>query len=112
MSFACGEQAAFEGDREGVECWLPAVHPSSSTAAGRVKAAHDHEEAFERGLLVGEVPFGPRGATHAGVQGLDRVGGVDDPADLRVVGQERGELGPGVLPQPGETPDTWSPRSR
>jgi len=90
MSLACGEQAAFEGDREGVECWLPGVHPSPSTTPGRVQAPDDHVEALERGLLVGEVPLRPRGSAHPGVERLDRVGGVDDPADLGVVGQQRG----------------------
>jgi hypothetical protein len=35
----------------------------------------------------------------AGVDRLDRVGGVDDPADLGVEPQERGELLPRVLLQ-------------
>src|SRR6266581_4248499 len=32
----------------------------------------------------------------------DRVGRADDGADLAVEGQERHELGPGVLPQPDD----------
>lgn len=49
-----------------------------------------------------EVPAGLDRPPVAGVEGLDGVGGADDAADLHVVVQERHELGPRVLPQPGD----------
>ena len=52
MSFGCGEQAAFEGDREGVECGLPAVHPPTATTSGRVEAPDDHVEALQGGVVA------------------------------------------------------------
>jgi len=57
---------------------------------------------LEGGLLGGEVAAGLDRAAEPGVQRLDRVGGGDQRPDLGVEGQERGELGPGVLPQPDD----------
>ena len=65
----CGwEEASFEGDGEGVEGGLPAVHPALAAFAGGVEAADDQVEALERGLLVGEVPPGLGRPAHPGVQ--------------------------------------------
>ena len=62
---------------------------------------HDgHVDALQRGLLVREVAAGLDRPPDPGVDGLDRVGGADDPADLGVEAEERHELRPGVLPQP------------
>jgi hypothetical protein len=43
----------------------------------------DQVEDFERGLLVGEMAAVADGAAEARVQRLDRVGGVDDLAQLK-----------------------------
>src|SRR5919112_1462673 len=94
-----GEDAAFEGDREGVECGLPAVHPALAALSGGVEAADNKVEAFQGGLLVGEVASGSGGTAEAGVQAFDRVRRVDHPSDFGAVVQERRELGPGVVPQ-------------
>ena len=93
------EEAAFEGDGEGVEGGLPAVHPAFLAGAFRVERSDDEVEALDRGLLVGEVPAGPGGSPEPGVQRLDGVRRVDHPADLGRVVEERHELGPGVAPQ-------------
>ena len=49
------EEAAFEGDGEGVECGLPAVHPSFLAGAFRVERSDDEVNAFDRRLFVREV---------------------------------------------------------
>lgn len=92
--------AAFEGDREGVERGLPPHGPSCLAPAGRVQGPGDEVEALQGGLFGREVPAGADGAPVAGVDGLDRVRRADDPADLHVVVQEGHELRPGVVPQP------------
>ncbi len=56
-------------------------------------------DAFQGGVLVGEMAAGADRAADAGVDRLDRVRGADDAADLGVEGQEQGELGPRVLPK-------------
>jgi hypothetical protein len=55
-------------------------------------------EAFEGGLLVGEVPAGLGPAPVAGVQALDGVGGADDLPDGVRQAEEGHELAPGPLP--------------
>jgi hypothetical protein len=75
------EDAAFEGDREGVECGFRAVHPALASLAGRVEAADDKIETLQRGLLVGDVPTRPRGAPEAGVLSVQEY----DIADVRPV---------------------------
>jgi hypothetical protein len=69
-----GEEAFFEGDGEGVEGGLRAVHPALAALAGGVQAADDQVEAFERGLLVGEVAAVLDDLAELVVQRLDRVG--------------------------------------
>lgn len=97
-----GAEAPVDGDLEGVQRGLPAVGPADPPAPGGVQGHRGQVQALEGGLLGGEVPAGVDRAVVAGVQGLDRVRGADDGADLAVEGQEREELGPGVLPQPGD----------
>jgi len=87
MSVACGEQAAFEGDREGVECWLPAIHPSPSTTPGRIEAANHQGEALEGGLAgaeVGEYFGGPAvdgGREPGDLWDVDGGGPVEEPLE-------------------------------
>ena len=71
-----GRHAVGEGDGEGVECWLPACHPSCLTGAFGVQASGDEVEGFQGGLLVGEVAAGADGPSEAGVQRFDRVSEV------------------------------------
>lgn len=55
--------------------------------------------AFPRGLAVaGEVTPGADGAADLRVQRLDRVGGVDEPADFGWIVEERDHLVPGPSP--------------
>lgn len=55
-----------------------------SATAGWVGAAHGQVQAFQRGLLVGEVPAGSGRSAHPGVQRLDGVGGWRSPGGSRV----------------------------
>ena len=94
MVFPARGEAAVEGDVEGVQGGLPPVGPALPSAAGGVQADDDEVEVLEGGLLGGEVAAGLDRAAEPGVQRLDRVGGADQRADLRVEGQERDELVP------------------
>src|SRR5919201_566778 len=70
---------------------LPASAPSLLASTRRVEAAD------------GEV---------AGVHALDRVRRIDDLADLRAVGQEGDEIGPGVFPQADDRRVAVAPLAR
>src|SRR5690349_18683794 len=91
--------SSLEGDGERVERGLPPRDPASSPATGRVEAADGEVQAFQSRLLVGEVTACAHRAAEACVQTLDRVGRVDDLADLRAVSEEGHKLWPGVLPE-------------
>lgn len=91
--------SSFERDREGVQRGLPSRDPACSAAACWVEASDREVQAFQSGLFVGEVAARADRTTEASVQALDRVGRVNDFADLGAVGEERHELGPGVLPE-------------
>ena len=94
MSCACGEQAAFEGDREGVECGLPAVHPPPSTTPGRVEAACDQVEATTPDRL----PAGPVELSASDAKALrngvpsSRIGEASGATDHGWVGRWRGAV--------------------
>jgi hypothetical protein len=103
MLFLAGGQPSVEGDVEGVQGGLPAVGPALSACPGGVKTHNGKVDAFERGLLGGEVPAGIDRSPDAGVDALNGVGRADDRADLPVELQERHELGPGVGPEPGDS---------
>ena len=64
-----------------------------------VGIVQDQERQLQRGLVGGEVAAGPDGAAQLGVQGLDGVRGVDDPADVLGKGEERDHALP--VPPPG-----------
>ena len=70
----CRWHAVGEGDGERVQRGLPPHGPSCLTLAGGVQRSGDQVQAFQRGLLVREVPAGPDRPAVAGVEGLDRVG--------------------------------------
>ena len=73
--------------------------------------AHDsHVDAFERGLVVGEVATCFDRPPDPSVHRLDRVGGADHPADLRVEREERDELSPSLVPEPDDRRVTGAPR--
>src|SRR5690606_3739384 len=57
---------------------------------------------LESGLVVGEVPAAVGGLPEPGVQALDRIRGVHDPADFRRERQKRSELLPRLPPQPND----------
>src|SRR5918994_790252 len=46
------DDTAFEGDREGVERWLPAHRPAGPSAAGGVEGPGDEVEALQRHALL------------------------------------------------------------
>ena len=50
-----GEDAAFEGDGEGVECTLPSVRPAFLSLAGGVKITHQEVETLQCCLFGGEM---------------------------------------------------------
>jgi hypothetical protein len=89
--FSACRQAAIEGDVEGVE-GLSTDWSKLAALAGRVEAADDQIQAFERGLFVGEVPTGLDGSAEPCVEAFDGVGRADDRADLRIEVEERCEL--------------------
>jgi hypothetical protein len=72
------------------------------SSAGGVKADDGEVEVLEGSLLGGEVTAGLYRAAEPGVQALDGVGRADDGPYFPVEGQERDELGPGVLPEPDD----------
>jgi hypothetical protein len=107
---ACAE-AAVEGDVEGVHSGLPTVGPALAALAGRVEA-HDRQiEAFEGGLFGREVAAGVHGSAEPGINRFDRVCRADDGSYFPVKGQERHELGPGVLPEPDDRRVAFLPRA-
>jgi hypothetical protein len=57
-------------------------------------------EQLDDGVVAGEVAAGLGDLAELVVQALDAVGGVEQLADRRGEGQERGELLPGVFPDP------------
>jgi len=57
-------------------------------------------EQLDDGVVGREVAAGLGDLAELVVQRLDAVGGVEQPADARGEGEERGELLPGVLPDP------------
>ena len=61
-------------------------------------AVQDQEEELQRRVVGREMSPGPDGAAELGVQGLDRVGGVDPFSDVLGEGVERDDLGPGAPP--------------
>src|SRR6202035_4070951 len=87
-------------DVEGVQGGFPPVAPAFPSSPGGVEADDGEVEVLEGGLLGGEVAAGFDRAADPRVEGLDRVGLADDRPYLPVEGQERDELGPGVLPEP------------
>src|SRR5579862_1529519 len=94
--------SAFEGDCEGVEGGLPAGRRSLLASTRRVEAADGEVEAFHRCLLGREVTTRSHTTAQSRVHALDRVGAVQDLADLRAVGKERHKLRPSVFPQPDD----------
>src|SRR5579859_4301326 len=62
-------------------------------------AADGEVQTLHRRLLGREVTASTHASAQPGVHALDRVGAVQDFADLGVVGEEGHELGPGVVPQ-------------
>src|SRR4029453_4882891 len=94
------DDAAFEGEGEGVEGWLPTGDPSCPAPPGRVQRREREGETFEGGLLGREVAASPHRSPDAGVERLDGVGAADDATDFDVEGEERHELGPRAVPQP------------
>ena len=54
------------------------------SAACGVKRPQRKLEAIDRVLLIGEVPASAHGTPEPGVEGLDRVRGEDDSADLEL----------------------------
>lgn len=82
--------------------------------------AQDQIEELERGLIAREVAAGPDRPAQLGVQGLDGVGGVDDPADVGREGEERDHrrpVAPGfstaICPMPpAPTANGFRPRRR
>src|SRR5947208_10932889 len=101
-SASCGAEPAVEFHVERVECFLPAVGPPDLALAGRVEGEGGQVDALECALLVREVPGGVRGPPVAGVDRLDGVRAADHRADLAVEGEEGYELGPDLLPPPGD----------
>jgi hypothetical protein len=97
----CGEPAV-EGDVEGVRGGLAVQGPVGLSLAGGVEGHGRHMDALQGGGLVGEGASGLDRPPDTGVHGLDRVGRADDAAGLGVEPQERGELLPRVLPEPGD----------
>jgi hypothetical protein len=69
-----------------------------SRTTWRKTLAQDQEDELRRRLVAGEMAPRSHRAPEFGVQGLDRVGGVDDFADRRSEGEERDDLLP--LPPP------------
>ena len=61
-------------------------------------SVQDQEEQLHRRLVGREVAPGADGAAQLGVQGLDGIRGVEDPADLVGEGVERDDLAPGAAP--------------
>ena len=88
-----------EGDRERVQRGLPPHHPACPPAASGVKRPRHEVKALERGLLVREVSACLHGPAVSRVDGLDRVGRADHPADLDIALQERHELRPRAAPE-------------
>ena len=78
-------EPAREGDRERVQCGLPAHHPACPSTAGGVKGAGDHIQTLQRRRLVREMAPGPHGATVAGVDRLNGVCRANDPSHLHVI---------------------------
>src|SRR5438067_12207483 len=69
--FPAGGQASVEGDLKGVEGFLPAVGPAFAALYGGVEAHDGKVDAFECGLLVGEVAAGVDRSADAGVDRFD-----------------------------------------
>src|SRR4051812_5780500 len=67
---------------QGVEDVLPAGGLAGHVLPVLALLRRDEVEHLERGLLVGEVAAMTDGASEARVQRLDRVGGVDELAQL------------------------------
>jgi FkbM family methyltransferase len=63
-----------------------------------LRSVQDQVEELGGGIVAGEVASGPDGAAQLGIQGLDRIAGVDDPPDVVREGEERDDLGPGPPP--------------
>src|SRR3954454_9389435 len=76
--------AVGEGHGECVQGGLPPRHPACLTGALRVESSGDQVQAFQCGLLGGEVSADGDRAPVPGVQRLDRVGAEQDPANLDV----------------------------
>ena len=53
------EDTVFEGDREGVQCRLPAHRPAGPAASAGIEGSGHQVQAFEGGLLGREVPANP-----------------------------------------------------
>lgn len=62
----------------------------------------DQEQELHRRLVGREVAAGPNRPAQLGIEGLDGVRGMDDPADLRREGEERDDLAPVPLPSQGD----------
>jgi hypothetical protein len=71
------DDSSLEGYSECVEGGLPSHRPACSVSACGVEGSGGEVEALQGGRVVGEVPLGSDGASVAGVERLDRVGGVD-----------------------------------
>ena len=63
-----------------------------------LRSVQDHIQQFCCRLVAREVPPGPDSPAELGVEGLNRVGGVDDPADLVREGEEGDHFAPGTSP--------------
>ena len=98
-----------EGGCERVECGLLPDHPACPAPAGGVKGVGHQVQAFQRGLLVGEVPAGLHGPVVPRVDGLGGVGCADHLPDLQVVGQERYDTAPTCCVTAARSPDTGPP---
>ena len=92
-------EAIFEQDRELGPGHAPFLGRHSPFALGQVQ---DQIEQLEGGLVAGEVAAGADGPAQLGVQGLDSIGGVDDPADIGREGEERDHRRPVAPPGQGD----------
>ncbi|MXZ14262.1 MAG: alpha/beta fold hydrolase [Acidimicrobiales bacterium] len=85
-------------DGQGVEDGFPAVGAADQVGAVLASGGGDKVEDLEGGLFVGEVASMSHCSAEPGVEALDGVRGVDDPAQLGGELQERDELVPGLPP--------------
>ncbi len=63
-----------------------------------LRLPQDQEQQLERTLVGGKVPAGPHRPAQFGIERLNGVGGVDDPAHLLGEGKERDHRRPAAPP--------------